>query len=135
MKNGLFADDDIFLGCSKLRQVDLVDKEVINDVVASLLLEEWKNDVKDEIDSINVNDEEGNDITPADHDTTSVRMTLEIRGWIARVLCKIIHYKSEHRRSLNEASIALQHCLPDGFVTNNVLSFLELPVHKFDGEE
>ena len=58
-----------------------------------------------------------------------------IRRWISSVLRKIVHYKSEHRRIMDEAAAALQFVLPQDIVLKNVLSFLELPSHTFDGED
>ena len=56
---------------------------------------------------------------------------LEIRIGIRPVLRKIVYYKAEHQRYVNEAGSTLRHALPHDIVTNNVLSFLELPLHTF----
>ena len=59
-----------------------------------------------------------------------------IRSWISSVLSKIIDYKAQHRGLFNAAEASLvQLPLPDEVVRNNVLPFLELPSHTFDGEE
>eukprot|EP00973_Karenia_brevis_P031141 4296163-Karenia_brevis.AAC.1 len=53
---------------------------------------------------------------------------LAIRMWIRSVLDKIIHYKAEHQRLLDEeVATTLQFALPQDIVMNNVLPFLELP--------
>lgn len=58
-----------------------------------------------------------------------------IREWSRHVLHKIVNYKAQHRNLLDEAVSALQLVLPDDIMTNNVLPFLELPSHIFDGED
>ena len=55
-----------------------------------------------------------------------------IRTWIRSVLRKIIHYKAEHQRLLDEATTSLQLALPHDIVKNNVLPFLELPSNTFE---
>jgi len=52
LKDGIIAADDIFRGCKKLERVDLVEGEV-HEIIAALLLEEWKNDMDREMLSIN----------------------------------------------------------------------------------
>ena len=66
------------------------------------------------------------------------RKTLAIQTWIRSVLRKIVHYKAEHRRYLNEAAATLQSTLPlpnDDIVFKNVIPFLELPSYTFEGED
>lgn len=60
-----------------------------------------------------------------------------IRGWMKFLLRKIIRYKVAHRRLLEEAAtiLELELALPNDTVMNNVLPFLDLPLHRFDGEE
>ena len=61
---------------------------------------------------------------------------LAIRMWIRSVLYKIIDYKAEHRRILDEeVAPTLQLTLPREIVVNNVLPFLALPSHTFEGED
>lgn len=48
---------------------------------------------------------------------------------------KIIHYKAEHQRLLDEEVAPTLHlALPQDIAINNVLPFLGLPPHTFDGE-
>eukprot|EP00985_Skeletonema_marinoi_P000899 scaffold363_cov216-Skeletonema_marinoi.AAC.13 len=61
--------------------------------------------------------------------------TRTIRTWIRSVLRKIIHYKAEHQRIVDEAATYLQLALPRDIVMKNVLPFLELPSYTFEGEE
>lgn len=51
-----------------------------------------------------------------------------IRALIRSVLDKkMIHYKAEHQRVLDEAASTLELALPRDILMNTVLSFLELP--------
>ena len=128
LKNGLIAFDDIFQYCKKLNHVDLVGG--VNEIIAALLLEEWKNDMDEEIDSINqilLN-------TPAGDGFVLAGKASEIRTWIRSVLRKIVRYKAEHRRYLSEAASTLHSALPNDIVCKNVFPFLELPSHTFEGE-
>ena len=131
LKDGILADDNVFLVCEKLNHIDLVEKEVLNETVAALQMEEWKHDMNEEIDSINR-------ILPNTPDGTFDEpggKTQVIREWIISVLLKIIHYKAEHRRCLNEAAITLQPSLPNDIVHKNIIPFLELPSYTFEGED
>ena len=133
LKDGLIAARDIFTECENLKHVDLVEREELQETIAALQLEEWRNDMIEVIESINetlryiptgigVFDPEEND--------------LAIRMWVRSVLYKIIDYKAEHRRVLDEeVAPILQFALPREIVVNNVLSFLALPSHMFEGED
>lgn len=55
------------------------------------------------------------------------KKTEVIGRWIRSVLHKMIHYKADHQRVLDEAGTALQLAFPRDLVMSNVLSFLELP--------
>ena len=146
MKNGLFTEDGIFTECSNLCQVDLVEGE-LHETIAALHLEEWRNDMNDEIDSINQIFPTspaggwGDDRDDVDEPDPGEK-TQAIRSWIRSVLRKIIHYQTEHRHLLNEAATALEHVLPNNdIVMNNVIPFHQLPSYRFeveheeDGEE
>ncbi len=52
LKDGMLTSDDIFKGCNNLNYVDLVEG-ALHETIADLHLEEWRNDMDDEIDSIN----------------------------------------------------------------------------------
>ena len=52
LKDGMFSAHDTFQGCGKLVRVDLVEGEV-HEIIAALQLEDWRNDMNEEIDSIN----------------------------------------------------------------------------------
>ncbi|KAK1737763.1 hypothetical protein QTG54_011535 [Skeletonema marinoi] len=129
LKDGIIAADDIFRWCNNLEHVDLVGAE-LHETIAALQLEEWRNDMYEEIDTIN-------QILPTvvdagefyDHgDKARV-----IRTWIRSVLNKIIHYKAQHRRLVNEeVATRLQIALPRDVVMNHVLPFLELPSYTFE---
>ena len=132
LKDGMIAHDSIFRGCENLKQVDLVEEAVLRDTIAALLLEEWKHDMEEKIDSIN----QILPTTPAggfgDDDGGKARA---IRSWISSVLSAIIHYKAQHRSYLNEAATTLQLASPNDVVLENVLPFLKLPSYTFEGED
>lgn len=90
----------------------------------------------DEINSINeiLPNTHAGDLTYNGVETTGGK-ALVIRRWIAHVLHKIIYYKAKHRQVLEETAATLQSSLPHDIVLKNVLPFLELPNHTFDGED
>ena len=154
LKDGMITSDNIFERCENLNRVDLVGG--VHETVAALELEEWKIDMKDEIDSINL----FLPTTPAGGDGYGGK-GLAVLVWIRSVLNKIVHYKAEHHRYLKEATITLEHALwkkrlseinvPErddkeerakcrvkcgaDIVIKNVLPFLELPPFTFEGED
>ena len=141
LKDGMIdtmnAANDIFQGCVKLNHVDLVEGKILDETVAALLLEEWKKDMNEEIDSIN-------QILLSTHAGNTYRYGVDIvlggkaqaiRTWIRTVLRKIIDYKAAHRRYVNEAAATLQSSLPNDIVLKNVFPFLDLPSYTFDGED
>jgi len=115
-----------------LNHVDLVEGELLHETIAALQLEEWRNDMHDEIDTIN-------QILP----TTDVgepwyddvgEKARTIRSWIRSLLGKIIEYKAHHQRIMDEAATTLQLALSQDVLANHVLPFLELPSHTFELE-
>ena len=122
-----------------MKQVDLVEGvQLHHETIAALQLEEWRNDMFDEIDSINEilpnTDAGGWDYIT--HVYSVGEKALVIRRWIGSVLRKINHYIAEHRRLLDEdVATTLELILPAEIVMNNVLPFLELPSHTFEVEE
>ena len=133
LKDGLMQRDiDVFRGCIKLNRVDLVERSIVHETIAALLLEEWKNDMS------NVIKKRNRELASA-HSGPSFYAggkSQAIRWWIRSVLRKIVEYKAEHRRYLNATTTALQPALPDDIVLKNVLPFLflELPSYTFEGE-
>ena len=132
LKDGLIADNDIFMECENLHQVDLIEGN-LHETIAALQFEEWRNDMNGEIDSINL-------ILPFaeagfwdyDYDEGDPGEKAQaIRRWIRSVLDKIIHYQGEHRLLLNKAATTLQVALPNEIVMNDILPFLELPSRSF----
>ena len=131
-KGGLIMEDAAFIWCNNLRQVDLIEGE-LHETIASLQLAEWKNEMNQEIDSINQilpNASAGYYINDDEKDPGE--KALEIRRWIRSVLHKIIQYKDKHQRLLNEAATILELALPNDIVRNKVLPFLELPPYTFE---
>eukprot|EP00577_Skeletonema_sp_RCC1716_P020745 CAMPEP_0113427974 /NCGR_PEP_ID=MMETSP0013_2-20120614/31613_1 /TAXON_ID=2843 ORGANISM="Skeletonema costatum, Strain 1716" /NCGR_SAMPLE_ID=MMETSP0013_2 /ASSEMBLY_ACC=CAM_ASM_000158 /LENGTH=299 /DNA_ID=CAMNT_0000316487 /DNA_START=82 /DNA_END=981 /DNA_ORIENTATION=+ /assembly_acc=CAM_ASM_000158 len=134
LKDGLITADDIFSGCENLKHVDLVQGEPLL-TIAALQLEEWRNDMNEEIDSINqilptVGAGGGyNDVREFDEGEKAQA----IRTWIGSVIGKIIHYQAEQQRLLDEeVATTLQLALPRDIVMNSVLPFLYLPSYTFE---
>ncbi len=132
LKDGLIMHDDTFQRCENLKQVDLVDGE-LHETMAALQLEEWRNDMYEEIDAINQTlptayaGDEWND----DNDDVG-ELAVAIRLWMRSLLGKIIGYKAEHQRVMDEAVVpTLQHALSQDIVSHYVLPFLELPSYTF----
>eukprot|EP00984_Skeletonema_dohrnii_P021169 scaffold10510_cov84-Skeletonema_dohrnii-CCMP3373.AAC.3 len=130
LKDGMFTRDNTFTGCENLEQVYLGGG--IYETVAALQLEGWRNDIHEEIDSIN-------QILPTapaggDTDDDMGGKAVVIRSWIRSVLHKIIRYKEQHHRLLMEAATTLELTLPNDIVIENVLPFLELPSYTFEVE-
>ena len=132
LKNDLFPDDCTFQMCGNLRQVFLVEEGVLEDTVAALLLEDYRDDMIEVIDSINRSLPNAPD---GDVLNNTGEKTIVIRRWISSVLSKVIYYKAQHRRLLDVVvTPTLQHVLANDIVLDNILSFLVLPCHTFHGE-
>ncbi len=96
-------DDDV-----DLSQVDVVGG--IHNTISSLLLDSWRNEMKDEIDRIN-------QVLP---NTPANGMTEAIRQWIRSVLQRIEHFKREHYALLKEDMTLLELALWKSSLPNNV---------------
>ncbi len=133
LKDGIIAHDCIFAACENLKHVDLVEGAALCETIAALHVEEWRNDMIDEIGRINriLPD------TPPGHGNNLFLggKAQTIRRWIEQVLRKINHYKAKHRRVMDESVSILQHALPQDIAMNNVLPFLELPSYTLGGED
>ena len=127
----LITADDVFAGCDNLKRVDFVEAAKLHEVVAALHLEEWRNDMHGEIDSINRILPNAPAGSGWDDDEDNGEKTLTIRTWIRSVLGKMNHYQEEHERLLREeVEPTLKLALPHDIVMNNVFPFLELPSHR-----
>ena len=127
LKDIMFAHDNIFQQCFKLNHIDLVGG--VHETVDAFLLEEWKIDMSEEIDSINrilPN-------TPAGNAIDLGGKAQAIRTWIRSVLRKYNHYKAEHRRYVNEAASTLELAVPTDIVIKSILPFVELPREGLGG--
>ena len=122
MKIGL----DAFKGCDNLNHTYLAEEALLYELMAALHLEDWKNDIKEEIDSINriLPETPASDI---DDDSYRGRKAHAIRSWITTLLGKLVHYKAEHQRLLDEAETTLQLALPQEIVRNNIIP---VPPHE-----
>ena len=137
LKDGLITDDNIFQGCESLTQVDLVEGE-LHETIVALHLEEWRNDMNEAIGSIYrilPNTRAGYYNYSYHGDQDDGEKAQVIRTWIRSILFKIIHYQGEHRNILDDVATTLQLALPHDIVMKNVLPFLELPPHTFDEED
>ena len=136
LKDGLFDDaGSTFMGCQNLKYVDLVEGE-LQETIASLQLEEWRNSMNEEIVSIN-KELPGSPAGgwDAEWDYDEGEKAWSMYTWIRSVLRKIIDYQTEHDRILEEAATTLQFALPRDIMMTNVLPFLTLPAHTFEVEE
>ena len=123
LKDGIITRANIFAGCDNLKHVDLVEGP-IHETIAALQLEEWRNEMNEEIDSINQILTDASACSGRDDNGENARA---IGTWIRSVLHKITRYRAKHQRCLNEAATTLPPALPRDIVMNNVLPFLELP--------
>eukprot|EP00984_Skeletonema_dohrnii_P011051 scaffold4390_cov71-Skeletonema_dohrnii-CCMP3373.AAC.5 len=89
---------EVFSNCSNLTAVDLVGG--IHNTAASLHLESWRSEMKDEINRIN-------QTLPTFPD----QKTDTIQQWIRSVIRRLDHYKAEHVRLLKEATTLLELAL------------------------
>ena len=133
LKGGLFTDDDVFIGCEKLKHVELCG---LPEFISALQLEGWRYDVNKEIDSFNQILQKA----PPGHYSRYLDEELIIEGekvqvietMIASVIGKLMYYRAEHQRLLNEAATSLMPlALPQDIVFKSVLPFLELPSNYF----
>ena len=126
LKENLITADNIFTGCEKLKHVDLAGGEV-DETIAALHLGEWRNDMEEDIGSIN---QILLDTIPGNWNNVGGKARA-IRRWIRSVLRNIIHYQTEHDRLLDEVATTLQLALPRDIMVR-VLPFLALPPHTFE---
>eukprot|EP00984_Skeletonema_dohrnii_P008948 scaffold3345_cov83-Skeletonema_dohrnii-CCMP3373.AAC.7 len=132
LKDGMITHDNAFQGCGNLKHVDLIERAILSETIAALLLEEWRNDMFREIDAINqiLPNTSAGDV----YDDAGGKAQA-IRTWIRSVLRIIVQYKAEHYNYLKEATITLELALPNDIVSRNVLPFLELPPYTFQAED
>jgi hypothetical protein len=95
LKSDMIANN-VFSDCPDLTTVDLVGG--IHNTIASLHLESWRNDTKEEINRIN-------QVLP---NTTSSQKTAEIQEWMRSVIRQLDHYKAQHKSLLKEATTLLE---------------------------
>jgi len=88
-----------FKYCPKLRRVNLVGG--VNNTVASLHMESWRNEVMDEINRIN----------QALPNTGFWEKNEEIQEWMRSVIRRLNLYKTEHHQILKEATTLLELAL------------------------
>ncbi len=106
-----------------MKHVDLVEGVELDETVAALHIERWREDMYAALSSIN-------QMLPHADDGlwgNDGEKALVIRRWIRSVLDRMIHYKAEHDRVLDEAGSTLQLALAREMVMKHILSFLALP--------
>ena len=96
---GNLLGDNVFIHCDDLSQVGLVGG--IHKTIDSLLLESWRNEIKDEIDSIN-------QVLP---NTPHINKTVVTQQWMERVIRRIEHFKWLHWMLLKEFTTLLELAL------------------------
>ena len=98
LKDNLIIDNGAFYNCENFSRVDII-AGGIHKTISSLHLEIWRNEMEEEIDTIN-------QILPA-----TLEKTGAIQQWITRVLGRIEHYKREHKMLEKEAMTLLELAL------------------------
>jgi hypothetical protein len=91
-------EDDVFYSCPELRTVDLV--EGIHKTIAFLHLESWKNEIREEINRINLV-----------LSNTEREKTAAIQQWMRSLIRLLKLYKTEHKVILKEATTLLELAL------------------------
>ena len=111
LKDDLITSDGIFQACKNLHQVDLVEAVELNEFVASLQLEEWRNDMNAVINSINqiLPDASAGNYDYREGEVDPGEKARVIRQWISELRRKIIHYRAKHQRILDESATLPPH--------------------------
>ncbi len=91
-------EDNVFIDCPNLTTVDLVGE--IQQTVASLYLESWRNEMNNEMNRIN-------QTLPTIRD----EKTSAIQQWMRSSFSQLNHYKAEHLKLLKEATTLLELAL------------------------
>ena len=101
LKENLIIDNHAFNHCRNLSRVDTLAGGIIHQTISSFHLESWRDNLQEEIDSIN---QTLPNIRATDKTTT-------IQQWITRVLSRMEYYKSEHQFLLKKAMTLLELAL------------------------
>ncbi len=137
LKDSMIPDDNVFLLCEKLNYVNLVEG-ALHETIAALHSEEWRQDMKEEINSIHQilpSADPGGEWDNYIDDYNAGDKAGAIRRWIRSLIHKINRYKEEHQNILNDAATTLQLALPQDTLMNNVLPFLDLPSYTFEDHD
>ncbi len=100
LKDNLIIESNVFSCCENLSRVDTL-AGGIHKTISSLHLKSWRDEIQEEIDSIN-------QTLP---NIRAFEKARAIQQWITRVLGRIEHYKSEHQMLLKEATTLLELAL------------------------
>ncbi len=135
LKDGMITANNTFTRCEKLNHFDLVEGVQLQKTIAALQLEDWRNDMDAEINSINqilLTCRSGEGWIAYTFFDEGEKAQV-IGRWIRTVLFKLAHYKAEHHLILEEeVATALELILPAEIMMNSVLPFLALPLHTFE---
>ncbi len=135
LKDGMITHDDIFMDCTYLKHIDLVEGAQLNETIVALHMEEWSKDINEEMNSIHqilLDADAGGEWDDDVEAFLTGEKAQAIRTWIRSLIHKITRYKAEHQSVLNDATNTLQLALPQDIVMNNVLPFLDLPSYTFE---
>ncbi len=114
LKDNLIINNNAFLDCENFASVNALDGGIhttifnvdalaggIRKTISSLHLEEWRNEMEEEIDRIN-------QTLPNIRSTGKARAT---QDWITTVFSRMEHYKTEHQTLLKKAMTLLELAL------------------------
>jgi hypothetical protein len=101
LKDNLIIANSSFNNCKDFSRVDILD-EGIHKTISSLHMEQWRNEMEEEIDRIN---------QTLPNAPAAVEKAGMIQQWITRVHSRKEHYKSEHNMLVKEAVVSLELAL------------------------
>ena len=116
LKDDLMMEDGFFR-CPNLATVDIADRVQIRNTISSLHMEVWRNEMKAEIDRINL-------VLPT---IPSEQKTEAIQQWIKYAYHMMAFYRDQHEALLGEIlPLILNLGLPREVISENVMPFLSL---------
>jgi hypothetical protein len=116
LKDDLMMEDGFFR-CPNLATVDIADRVQIRNTISSLHMEVWRNEMKAEIDRINL-------VLPT---IPSEQKTEAIQQWIKSAYHMMAFYRDQHEALLGEIlPLILNLGLPREVISENVMPFLSL---------
>ena len=132
LKVDLITDYEMFTCCPKFKGVDLAEMDVINKTIAALCMDEWKEDIYKEINSISKQLTLINDPDCGDY-FEERDLGHAVEKWLKRVLGKIVEYKRAHFCALSVANCSID--IPNHIMMETIIPFLDLPEHRFSDDD